>query len=67
MKPLQCIFGHHKYKPKDVIVYFKGNRGGRWYYRAVHKCCLCGAEKQIYFDCEQPYNKYRDKNLINIK
>ena len=45
MKPLQCIFGHHKYKPKDVIVYFKGNRGGRWYYRAVHKCCLCGAEK----------------------
>ena len=35
----------HKYKPKDVIVYFKGNRGGRWYYRAVHKCCLCGAEK----------------------
>jgi hypothetical protein len=62
MKPIRCIFGRHSYKPSETQVYFCGESGGIWYYRADCKCCYCGNEREIPFSTVNPLNNVKEEN-----
>lgn len=57
MKPIRCILGMHRYKPSEVEVYFMGDENDTAKYRAIHKCCYCGKEREDIFTTTKPWER----------
>ena len=63
MKPIRCFFGMHRYKPSEVEVYFVGDENDTAKYRAIHRCCDCGKEREDIFTTTMPWRGESDERL----